>query len=114
MDLKGYYRKVRELEATMTERDVLVISLPTPEGGKEGEATEVPKLVGCQLIVEGKARQATAEEIRGFRKRQQEALEALERERARGRLQIGLVSEQDLKNIQKTLSGARGPSPEAS
>ena len=45
---------------------VVVISLETPEGGKPGRATEVSRASAAQLIVEGKARLAGADEHSGL------------------------------------------------
>jgi hypothetical protein len=67
MDLKGYFKQIRDLEASLHEKDLVVVSHSTTDGGKPGIMTEVPRLVACQLVVEGRARLATAEEANRFR-----------------------------------------------
>jgi hypothetical protein len=107
MDLRSYYRQIAELEATIETKDALVASLETPDGGKAGVLTEVPRRVACQLVVEKKARLATPEEESEFRRAQQERLEAAERAQALGRLQIGMLPEQELKNLKNLLKLGR-------
>jgi hypothetical protein len=106
MDLKGYYKRIRDLESTIEARDIVIVSLPTPDGGAEGIVTEVPKRVGCQLVVEGKARLASAEEAEAFRKSNFEAQQAAERASEK-RLQISLLSESELRSIKSALRGNR-------
>jgi hypothetical protein len=66
MKLTEYYRQLHELEAQIKSKDVYVTSLATPDGGKAGVITLAPKRVGCQLVVEGKARLADGKEIAEF------------------------------------------------
>ena len=58
MDLRSYYRKLREVEATIPDEHVVLVSLATPEGGKAGVRTEAPKAIAAKLIAEGRARLA--------------------------------------------------------
>lgn len=81
MDVKGYFRKVRDLESAIAERFVVVVSKTTVDGGKEGIVSEVPKFVGCQLVVEGRARIASPEEAEQYRADQRAACEEFERTR---------------------------------
>lgn len=113
MDLRGYYKRIRDLESTIEAKDIVVVSLATPDGGAEGIVTEVPKRVGCQLVVEGKARLATAGETEDFRKTNLTAQQAAEHLSNR-RLQIGLLSEFELKGIKAALRGNKDPDAEVS
>lgn len=67
MDLRSYYKKVKEAEATLKMSDVVLVSLATSEGGKDGVFTEAPRTVAAKLIAEGRARAATTAEAREFR-----------------------------------------------
>ena len=67
MDLRQYYKKLHELEAKMTEAHVLVVSVETGDGGREGVITEVARRNACQLILEGRARRADQNESDDFR-----------------------------------------------
>lgn len=55
MDLREYYRKIREKEQEIAEPFVTVVSLKTRDGGRPGRKTIVPRYVAAKLIVEGKA-----------------------------------------------------------
>jgi len=55
MDLRIYYQKVREMEAKIAEEFPYVISRETPEGGKAGTRTQVPRRIAAKMIVEGLA-----------------------------------------------------------
>jgi len=88
MDLKGYYKKLRETEATISAEHVVLVSLPTPEGGKAGQLTEATRAVAARLITEGRARLASDEEAAAFREEMREACERHERQEAARRMQV--------------------------
>ena len=67
MDIKSYYKRIQEVEAEMTEAFVIVASLSTATGGREGTLTEVNRRTAAQLIVENQARRATAAEVTKYR-----------------------------------------------
>jgi hypothetical protein len=67
MDLRVYYRKIRKIEAELPEPFVVVLSRETPDGGKPGVKTEVPRSLAAKLIVEDQATLATPEETAEFR-----------------------------------------------
>ncbi len=90
MDLKGYYRKRREMEVRLPEPCV-VVSLETSDGGRAGVRTEVRRAVAAKMIVEGMAREATAEETEEFRAEKAEARRAAEELAAASRMQVTVV-----------------------
>ena len=67
MDLRAYYQKIRRIEAELKEESVVMVSLETPEGGKAGTRTEVPRPLAARLVVDGKAELASPEEAAEFR-----------------------------------------------
>lgn len=93
MDLKVYYRKIREIEASLPGDDVIVVSLETPDGGREGVYTEVPKHLAAKSLVEGRARLASEEEASRFRKATREASEKAKEEAVTGKLQVEIVGD---------------------
>jgi hypothetical protein len=99
MDLKVYYQKMRQIEAALGEVHVVVVSQETPDGGRAGVRTEVPRLVAAKLIVEGRARLATAEEASEYREQTAEAKRAAEQAATAGRMQITVISEADLRAL---------------
>jgi hypothetical protein len=66
MDLQVYYKKIRAMEESLRDPSVVLISLDTPDGGREGVRTEVPRRIAARMMVEGSARLATTEEAREF------------------------------------------------
>ena len=93
MDLRNFYQKIRELMDTIREEHVVVISHPTPDGGKAGVPMEVARANAARLIAEGRARLATTEESDGFRAGLAEASERAEQELIASRMQITVVTE---------------------
>jgi hypothetical protein len=91
MDLRSYYRKLREVEATIPEEHVVLVSIATPEGGKPGVRTEAPKAIAAKLIAEGRARLANAEEAEEFRSAMRQAKEKFDQEEAARRMQVVVI-----------------------
>ena len=54
MDLREYYRKIREVEATIAEPFVTIVSRKTGDGGRAGAKSVVPRFVAARFVVEGK------------------------------------------------------------
>lgn len=81
MDLKAYFKKVREIENTIPTAYVVIASHETSDGGKTGTFTEVSKGLAARMIAEGRGWLASDEESAAFRaagaeaKREAEALE---------------------------------------
>jgi hypothetical protein len=90
MDLKAYYRKRREAEERLPEPCV-VVSLETADGGKAGVRTEVRRALAAKMIVDGVARQATAEEAKTFQDEKVEAKRVAEQLAAASRMQVTVV-----------------------
>ncbi|MGE5569009.1 MAG: hypothetical protein ACM3S5_08235 [Rhodospirillales bacterium] len=103
MNIKVYYQKVSELEATLEEPHVVVVSEETPDGGRAGVKTEVTRRLAAEMVVQGTARLATAEEAKAFREERAEASRAAAQAAAAKRMQITVISEADL----RALKGAR-------
>lgn len=99
MDLRAYYRKIRDTVASLPDKDVVVVSHETGDGGKAGVYTEVPKEVAAKMIVDGTAGLATPEEAAGFRERQAAAKEQAEGELAATRVPLSLVSTAELHRL---------------
>jgi hypothetical protein len=67
MDVRVYFQKIRKLEAQILEPYVVVVSRETPDGGKPGVKTDVPRSLAAKLIVEDQATLASPEETAQFR-----------------------------------------------
>ena len=97
MDLRAYYQKLRQIEASLPDADLVVVSLGTPDGGRAGLSTEVPRAIAARLIAEGNARVATAEEAQKHRELHVEARRLAEQAAKASRIQVTVVSEAEPK-----------------
>ncbi|MFL6352376.1 MAG: hypothetical protein ACJ74Z_11080 [Bryobacteraceae bacterium] len=97
MDLKQYFRKIRQIEATLGEMFPLVVSLETPDGGKPGLVSEISRELAAKMIVEQRAVLASEEEKELYREQQAYAREAAEKAEVAKRVQIAIVSDRDLR-----------------
>jgi hypothetical protein len=106
MDLRAYYQKIRETENRITETFPVVMSREG-EGGKRGICTEVSRALAAKMLVEGSAREATAEEVKAFRKSQADARRLAEQEQAAKTVQFQVVSMDDVKKLAGSAKGAQ-------
>ncbi len=107
MDLKAYYRRVREIEASLPEGDVLVASLATPDGGKAGVLTELNRFDAAKLMADGRARSATPEEISSYKQEQQKALQTRTEADLRNLVQLRLVNAGEFRVVQEPSTSMR-------
>jgi hypothetical protein len=68
MNLREYFEELRQIENALPKGNVVIVSLKTPDGGREGVRSEIDRELAAKLIVERRARQATDEEVAEYRK----------------------------------------------
>ena len=107
MDLKAYYKKIRDVEAAIDEEFPIVKSLAREVGGPGGRLTEVSRTVAARMITDGFAELATAKEGRELRARAEEARKAEQERREAERIQFAILSEEDLRSLQGSGKGSR-------
>jgi len=107
MDLKVYYQKLRQTESSIAEPYVVTVSQETPEGGRAGVRTEVSRGLAAKMLVEGRARMASAEEASEFREQTAEAKRLADQMSAANRMQITVVSEAELRTLKSALRPSR-------
>jgi hypothetical protein len=100
VDLRTYFRKIRDVESSLTSPYVVVLSMETSDGGKPGVLSEVTRHVAAHQIAEGRSRQATDEEAEAFHKNNREVKQASDDAAAFNRMQIVVVPGK---------SGVKGP-----
>ena len=105
MDLRVYYQRLRQLEAALPEGDVVVVSEETPDGGRAGVRLDVSRASAAKLILEKRARLASAEESEEYRRQVAEAKRAAEQATTASRVQIAVLSDSDVKALK---SAGRG------
>jgi hypothetical protein len=91
MDLRAYYKKLREVERELPGPFVVVVSLETPDGGKAGVMTEVARLTAARQIIENRARAASLEESEAFHEQNREAKSAADQAAAANRMQFVVI-----------------------
>lgn len=108
MDLRNYYQQLRQTEAGIAEEFVIVVSNATADGGKAGVRTEVVRAVAARLIVEGRARLATAEESESYRTHLREIRQRAEQEAAAARVQVTVISDSELRGLRERVKQPKG------
>jgi len=107
MDLRAYYRKIRETEASLTEEFPVIRSVATEAGGVGGRLVETTRELAARMIVDGSAELATQEEAEQLRSL---AAEAQQRERERreaAQVQFRVISQEDLRSLARSSGGRR-------
>src|SRR5205823_4244658 len=99
MDLRLYYRKIRDIEASIADKFPIVVSQETTDGGKEGIMTEVPRLIAARLIVEKQARLASADEAHEFRESMAALKRAADQFAAAAKVQMAVLSSADFSKL---------------
>lgn len=107
MDIRNYFQKVRQMREQLTGAFVVVVSEETPDGGKPGIKTEVDKAIAAQLIVEGRARVATDEEVKEFSRERQEAQLTADAQQQSG-VRVAVLSEAEMRSLKSALKPQRG------
>ena len=99
MDLRVFFQKLRKIEKEIVEPDVVVVSHETPDGGKPGQLTEVPRAIAARLVLEGHAHVATEQQAADFRAASQRALEEAAKREMASKVQVNVISEDNLRAL---------------
>lgn len=62
MEVRSYFQRIRSVEESLPGAHVVVASLATADGGREGRLLELTRSLAAKMIVDKKARIATDEE----------------------------------------------------
>lgn len=95
MDLKQYFRKMREIESNISEPFPVIVSLETPDGGKAGILTEVSRFNAAKMIIEGRALLANESEKAIYRDQQAAMRSAAEKAELAKRVQVAILTDSD-------------------
>jgi hypothetical protein len=106
MDVKQYYRKIREAESRIDEEFPLVVSFETTDGGRAGMVSEVSRATAAKMIVEGRATLANEDEKQAYLQKQADIRRAAEKLELSKRLQVAIVSEEAIANATRKRIGA--------
>jgi len=104
MEIKTYFKKVKQVESTIPTAFAVIASLETSDGGKVGSFTEVSRALAARMITEGRGRLASEEEAARFLETHAEARRTAEALAVTQQLQFTLVQPGESRN-----KPARGP-----
>ena len=104
MDLRAYYKRVREMECTIATPFVVIVSVETHDGGKAGVLTEVTRHIAAKHLAEGKARVATDAEASAFSEAQATERESAEALAAAQRMQVTIVASPEPRIVKQSRS----------
>lgn len=111
MDVKTYYQRIREMEATIATPYTVVMSLPTEDGGKRGVLVEVPRHLAAKMIVEGSAEIAPEQQAAQFLQAQLAACKAAGEAAVAAKLEVTMLPSDELKrlteDVRKLKNGAK-------
>ncbi len=96
MDVRQYYRKLREIENGFQDEFPILVSLDTPDGGKAGLISEASRANAARMILEGRAVLATDDQKAEFAARQAAARKAAEQAELAKRVQVAILTESEL------------------
>ena len=108
MDLRDFYKRIREIEATIDSAFTLVVSHDTADGGKAGVMTEAPRAIAARLIAEGRARMATPDENCVHQETIRQAVDVADRMALAERVQVAFVSDVDLDGLRQKTKSKKG------
>lgn len=100
MDLKQYFKKIKDTEETIASPYPFIVSLDTADGGKAGIVMEVSRHQAAKAIVENRAILATEEQKKAYVERESARKKAIEKADIARRLQIAIVSDPQFRESQ--------------
>jgi len=109
MDLKQYFKKIKDAEASIQEEYPLIVSLETSDGGKPGTVVEVSRSQAAKAIAENRAVLATEEQKTAYYTREASRRKAFEKAELSRRLQIAIISDSELRNAASQLAAEDEP-----
>lgn len=99
MDLKQYFKKIKDTEASLTEQYPLIVSLETTDGGKPGMVVEVSRHEAAKAIVENRAVLASDGQKIAYFEQQAARKRSAEKAELSRRLQIAIISDPELRDF---------------
>jgi hypothetical protein len=99
MDVKTFYQRIRDAEAKIPTPFVVMISLPTDDGGKKGVLVEVPRHLAAKMVVEGSAELAPADQAFTFGQEKEAAYRAAQDSAVAARVEVTMMPSDELKRL---------------
>ena len=105
MELRRFYQKIRDLEATIRDEFPVVVSKETADGGKAGITTEVPRRLAAKMVVNGIAEVANEAVTKIFRDLQADAKLIADEQAALGKVQLSVLPSTELAKLRAASKG---------
>lgn len=99
MDLKQYFKKIKDTEESIQDEYPLVVSLETTDGGKAGTVVEVSRREAAKSIVENRAVLANEVQKRMYFEREAARRKSAEKAEMSRRLQIAIISNEEFRDL---------------
>jgi hypothetical protein len=109
MDLRQYFKKIKDTEALIEDQYPLLVSLETTDGGKPGAIVEVSRQEAARAIVENRAVLASADQKTAHHIREAARRKLAEKAELTKRLQIAIVSDSEFRAAAVDQDGAEEP-----
>jgi len=107
MDLRAYYQRVRSIEESLSDDSVVVVSKETPDGGKAGVCSEVPRKIAARMVANGWAEIAPSERAAEFRHQVMDAKQAADALAEASRMQLTVVPTRELSQLRSRAKGEK-------
>jgi hypothetical protein len=109
VDLRQYFKKIRDTESGLADAFPLVVSLETSDGGKAGTISEVTREQASKLIVENCARLANEAETKAYFDKQASDKKASDRAEMARRVQVTIVGQPDFQVVEQDHPASPSP-----
>jgi hypothetical protein len=109
MDLKQYFKKIKDTEASIQDEYPLIVSLETSDGGKPGALVEVSRAQAAKAIAENRAVLATDEQKTAYYVQEALRRKTIEKAELSRRLQIAIISDSELRTAASQLEAEDEP-----
>jgi len=103
MDIRGYFRKVRETEELIDGPMAVIVSLDTPEGGKAGRFMEIGRSVAAHMMVDARARLANDQEIADYRASVEQDIEQAQQTLNASNISLTMMTDEHMKSLRSIL-----------
>jgi len=103
MEMRQFYKKIKELEEGIKSEEVIVVSNETPDGGIPGIKTEVKRSLAARMLAEGKVRLGTDEEAQLYQMEKEACYKRAQELISSSRVQLAVLTEAEMKAIKSTL-----------
>lgn len=101
MNVRAYFQSIRRVEQELPPGDVVVVSLMTPDGGREGRVMELDRSLAARMVIDGRVRLASQQEVNAYLEETRKEQEEVEARFIEPRTQLIVAIHESQKKIQQ-------------